>query len=111
MSFPMVVVECSEGWNYCPAAARELLKLEYSDEASYRTADEAIAAAKRDPTVPRNAKYRVVPGHWYRNHYRHCKTEWNDEWSCTCNDRCPVCNAEIEPYESDDLREEEYDHD
>jgi hypothetical protein len=28
---------------------------------------------------------------------------WVDQWSCTCNDKCPVCNHEIEPYKSDDL--------
>jgi hypothetical protein len=42
----------------------------------------------------------------FRNHYRHCGQEWNDVWSCTCNDKCPVCGAEIEPYESEDLTEE-----
>lgn len=41
---------------------------------------------------------------WYRNFYRcPCGEEWTDEWDCTCNDRCPKCNAEIEPYESIDL--------
>ena len=38
----------------------------------------------------------------YRNFYR-CPndgTKWQDEWSCMCNDRCPKCNAEIEPYRS-----------
>lgn len=39
----------------------------------------------------------------FRNYYRHCGEEWCDEWSCMCNDRCPVCNAEIEPYQSDAL--------
>jgi len=41
----------------------------------------------------------------YRNHYKcsECGTEWEDEWSCTCNDRCPECDAEIEPYKSEDL--------
>jgi hypothetical protein len=114
MRFPMVVVEsCNGGWGYCPAAAREILGriMEYDDEAPFKTAEEAIAAAKADPTVPKNAKYRVVPGLWFRNHYRHCGQEWNDEWSCMCNDKCPVCDAEIEPFKSDDLREEEYDHD
>jgi len=23
---------------------------------------------------------------------------WEDEWDCACNDRCPSCNKEIEPY-------------
>jgi hypothetical protein len=42
---------------------------------------------------------------WFHNRYHHqdCKTSWDDEYSCTCNDRCPVCNAEIEPESSDDL--------
>ena len=44
----------------------------------------------------------------YRNFY-HCDAEdcdnpaWEDEWSCMCNDKCPSCNAEIEPYKSKDL--------
>lgn len=41
----------------------------------------------------------------YRNFYR-CPndgTEWQDVWSCTCNDKCPVCNSEIEPYRSDEV--------
>ena len=38
----------------------------------------------------------------YLNQYRcpYCQTEWEDEWDCACNDRCPDCNKEIEPYES-----------
>lgn len=36
---------------------------------------------------------------WYEKHYQcsECGTEWTDEWSCTCNDRCPGCNVETEP--------------
>jgi hypothetical protein len=38
----------------------------------------------------------------YLNQYRcpYCKTEWADVWDSGCNDRCPDCNKEIEPYES-----------
>ena len=38
----------------------------------------------------------------YLNQYRcpNCQTEWEDVWDCGCNDRCPDCNKEIEPYES-----------
>jgi len=39
------------------------------------------------------------------NYYR-CPndgTEWADAWSCMSNDKCPSCNAEIEPYRSDDI--------
>lgn len=41
----------------------------------------------------------------YLNYYR-CPNdgnEWQDVWSSTCNDKCPVCNSEIEPYHSDEL--------
>lgn len=46
-----------------------------------------------------------MPMAWFRNHYRHakCAIGWNMNWSCTCNDRCPVCDAEIEAHDSDDL--------
>lgn len=47
------------------------------------------------------------------NHYRcegnhDCRTqheplEWTDTWSCACNDRCPTCRTEMEPYESEEL--------
>jgi hypothetical protein len=42
---------------------------------------------------------------WFLKYYRHheCHTSWTDEWSCACNDRCPQCNAEIEPYKWADL--------
>ncbi|TCV86105.1 MULTISPECIES: hypothetical protein [Methylomonas] len=38
----------------------------------------------------------------YLNQYHcpYCQTEWEDVWDCGCNDRCPDCNKEIEPYES-----------
>lgn len=42
---------------------------------------------------------------WFLNKYYcdECKIEWWDEWSCMCNDRCPECDWEIEPYESEKL--------
>lgn len=44
----------------------------------------------------------------YRSHYActECGTHWVDEWSCACNDRCPTCNSEIEPYYSEDIKNE-----
>lgn len=48
----------------------------------------------------------------FRNHYEckggegreaHPLEAWSDESSYTNNDKCPVCNAEITPYESEDL--------
>jgi hypothetical protein len=42
---------------------------------------------------------------WYLKYYEcsECSTKWTDEWSCTCNDRCPECRAETEPYDDEDL--------
>jgi hypothetical protein len=42
---------------------------------------------------------------WYRNEYlcEECGTEWVDEWSCQCDDRCPACNLETEPQESHEI--------
>jgi hypothetical protein len=37
---------------------------------------------------------------WFRKHHTcPCGTDWWDEWDCLCNDRCPTCDAEIEPDE------------
>ena len=38
----------------------------------------------------------------YRNHYEcsECGTRWTDEWDGQCNDRCPKCSVETEPYDS-----------
>lgn len=35
----------------------------------------------------------------YLNYYecKDCQKEWIDRWSCACNDKCPICHAEIEP--------------
>lgn len=36
----------------------------------------------------------------WRNYYRcdECEISWDDVHSSMCNDRCPECNAEIEPW-------------
>lgn len=40
----------------------------------------------------------------FLNKYRcPCGRRWSDLWSCGCNDRCPDCNKEIEPYSSDEV--------
>ena len=31
----------------------------------------------------------------------HPPVQWSDKWDCQANDRCPQCDAEIEPYASD----------
>ena len=45
---------------------------------------------------------------WYRNHYHcgDCGTDWEDEWSCCCDDECPECGSgDWSPVESEDLTE------
>jgi transcription initiation factor IIE alpha subunit len=40
--------------------------------------------------------------------YYHCPddgTAWVMTWECMCDDRCPKCGNEIEPYKSEDFPE------
>lgn len=38
-----------------------------------------------------------------------CGETWNDVWDCACNDKCPKCNKEIEPYKSEETTERKTD--
>lgn len=41
---------------------------------------------------------------WYHLYYNcECGEVWEDEWDCACNDRCPACNKEIEPYKVEEV--------
>jgi len=43
---------------------------------------------------------------WFLNHYHcdDCGTDWQDEWSCGCDDDCPECGSRHwSPMRSDDL--------
>jgi len=44
----------------------------------------------------------------YHNYYRcdDCNTEWEDDWSCTCDDECPMCGSFYSPYKSEDIEQE-----
>lgn len=45
---------------------------------------------------------------WYRNYYEcdRCGCEWQDEWSCMCDDDCSECGARhMSPHDADDLTE------
>jgi hypothetical protein len=45
----------------------------------------------------------------YRNLYEcpKCGERWEDVWDSMCNDKCPNCDAEIEPYQSITLTDEQ----
>src|SRR5580704_5926169 len=48
---------------------------------------------------------RTTPMPWFRKHHTcPCGTDWWDEWDCLCNDRCPTCDAEIEPDEHESIQ-------
>lgn len=34
-----------------------------------------------------------------------CGTEWEDEWDCACDDRCPSCNTAMTPFHSEEIDE------
>ena len=59
-----------------------------------------MTSALMNDTSPSDSE---TPSAWYINYYGcpYCQLEWQDEWNCACNDKCPDCNKEIEPYESD----------
>ena len=45
---------------------------------------------------------------WYLNHYYcgDCGTDWDDEWSCSCDDECPACGSgDWSPVTTEDLTE------
>jgi predicted Zn-ribbon and HTH transcriptional regulator len=41
------------------------------------------------------------------NHYKCpiCGHEWDDVHDCPCNDRCPGCNKEITPCDSEEVED------
>lgn len=44
----------------------------------------------------------------FENHYHcRCGCQWTDVWDCMCNDRCPACNTETEPYDSEEIENDQ----
>jgi hypothetical protein len=57
------------------------------------------------PQVTANSSEGAVGPRAFVNYYL-CPIDnahWSDTWSCTCDDKCPTCGREIEPYKSLDL--------
>jgi hypothetical protein len=54
---------------------------------------EWLEAKLREPVVeedqPRCTNHYLCPND---------STRWDSGWSCMCNDRCPTCDAVVEPY-------------
>lgn len=60
-------------------------------------------AGDEDEEVKYLNHYRCAHEDQSRSGYGKPADEWTMVWSCMCNDKCPTCNAEIEPYKSDEL--------
>jgi hypothetical protein len=42
---------------------------------------------------------------WFRMSYIcNCGHEWEGEWSCTCDDECPVCGLHIQPQSYEEIK-------
>ena len=54
------------------------------------------------PSVKRNRAMQDASTTEVRNYYEcpECGVKWTAEWDSMCNDRCPKCSTEIEPYDS-----------
>lgn len=46
-------------WNYCPKAARDLLRPELAEHGGYPSLPEALDAIERDKTMPPNIKVEI----------------------------------------------------
>lgn len=63
---------------------------------------DAIAANKQTQAYLDN-RPPPAPNVLWRSFYRCCSQEWDYVWDSACNDRCPACNAEVEPYRSEEV--------
>lgn len=41
----------------------------------------------------------------YLNYYHcnECNVDWEDEWSCMCDDECPSFGSDVSPHDADEL--------
>lgn len=49
-----------------------------------------------------NVSFFIAEGSLYINKFNHCNTEWDSINDYIVNDRCPMCDRQIMPYESED---------
>lgn len=89
--------EAAERYNAIMRAAKDGLVAASKQITQYRelmrTSPDLSDLVEREPA-------EEIEEPLFENHYAHCNERWSDTWSCACNDECPVCRAEIEPYKS-----------
>lgn len=50
------------------------------------------------PTADDELRAFEEDGAWYTNHYEcPCGHQWEDSWSCQCDDDCPSCGTTCSP--------------
>lgn len=81
---------------------QELLDISNSEHWAFKDSSADVVEALW--SIPKAAHHLLkTEAPQFVNHYRHCGQEWSDTWSSMCNDKCPKCNAEIEPHKSDEV--------
>lgn len=80
-----------------------------------RELEEASELDRRAEALEIAAKALGLPEPRWLNHYHcvSCNEDWDDEWSCQCDDECGKCGADISPHDSTLLNPEDFpdDHD
>lgn len=52
--------------------------------------------------------YYKCPGN-LEEQRQHEPVEWSDTWTCVRDDRCPLCDTELSPFDSEQIRSEDND--
>jgi hypothetical protein len=76
----------------------------YAGDESATLLDDDVTAATEAEAVA------MIPGgvtaeQWMTNHFDcdACEHSWDDEWSCACDDECPICGVDVSPTDSTPL--------
>ncbi len=64
--------------------------------------------AQEDAVRIAKEAFGLLKAQWYLNHYQcsECDQAWTDEWSCACDDDCPMCGTTMTPVESEDIEDD-----
>lgn len=56
-----IIESVNGGWGYCPEGTPLVRVLQYDDEASFQTQEEAIADANANASIPNGTQFVIVP--------------------------------------------------
>lgn len=104
--YPNFYVKTDDPWTLATAATVSYFKAEFQDNAleAVQVDGEADYTIQAVIYEPEDVDPSEAPDEEFTNYYRcdNCEEEWSDTWSSMCNDRCPKCDTETEPYDSDE---------